>query len=315
MMTKPNFDEVLAFAPLYQQRVWGGRALEGLGRQLPDSRVFGESWDLVDRPEAQSVVARGAFAGRDLQWLWRHYREALFGAGCRGAERFPLLFKLLDARESLSVQVHPSEAAGELGFGEPKSEWWYVLAAQPGAEVFAGFKHGITRQDFEHAISRGEVEPLLHRIPVSVGDSLFVPSGRCHAIGAGCLIAEVQQNSDTTYRVFDWNRVGSDGVPRALHVRESLECINFADVQPRLCTPLAEQAFVCDYFSIAHVPLERTLAAQELAGSAFLVVEGCVSISGATFERGDWFVVPAQVTGLLVEPTGGSAALLRIDWR
>ena len=203
------------------ERVWGGRRLaERLGKPLPPGVPIGESWELVDREDAQSVVDTGEHAGITLHELWTEHREAVFGE-IPDSPRFPLLAKILDARETLSVQVHPPAAvAPELG-GEPKTEMWYLIEAEEGAELFAGFRPGVDRRQFESALGNGDVADLLHRVPVRAGDALFIPSGRCHAIGAGCLIVEIQQNSDTTYRVFDWNRVGLDGKPRALHIESS----------------------------------------------------------------------------------------------
>jgi len=148
--------------------------------------------------------------------------------------RFPLLIKILDAQERLSLQVHPpAQKASELG-GEPKTEMWYIADAAPGAELFAGLKRGVTRTDFERKIQDGTVADCFHRLTVRAGDAMFLPSGRVHAIGAGIVIFEIQQNSDTTYRVFDWNRKGLDGKPRELHEAESLASMDFNDFEPSL---------------------------------------------------------------------------------
>ena len=163
-----------------------------------------------------------------------HAAELLGGAKPATGNRFPLLCKILDAREKLSLQVHPpANKAAELG-GEPKTEMWFIADAAPGAELYVGLKRGVTRPDFEKKIQDGSVAECFHRIPVKAGDAMFLPSGRVHAIGAGLVIFEIQQNSDTTYRVFDWNRVGLDGKPRELHVAESLASIDFNDFEPAL---------------------------------------------------------------------------------
>lgn len=228
-----NFDTPLRFEPLFMERVWGGRELERFGRKLPAGKaLIGESWELVDRPEAQSVVSGGDFAGLTLHELWMKWREPIFGFSKSSVERFPLLIKLLDARERLSLQVHPpASVAASLG-GEPKTECWYILDAEPGAEIYAGLRRGVRREDFENALHSGDVERLAHRFPAREGDAIFIPSGRVHAIGAGTVILETQENSDTTYRVFDWNRLGLDGKPRELHIKESLASINFEDFEP-----------------------------------------------------------------------------------
>jgi mannose-6-phosphate isomerase len=223
-----------------------------------------------------------------------------------------LLLKLLDARENLSVQVHPSSAGGAPALGEPKTEWWYVLDAEPHAAVYAGFRPGADRMTLERAIKEGGCEPWLHRIPVRKGDSLFVPGGRIHAIGGGCLIAEVQQNSDTTFRVFDWNRKGPDGLPRALHREQSLRCIRFDDPAPALEPDLEQEGFFCEFFSVSALRLRESRPAGEQAGAIFLVAEGAVSVAGDFFQLGDWFLLPAEADGALLAPAGGSVLLVRV---
>src|SRR5438874_10047798 len=189
---------------------------------------------MLDRFEAQSVVASGPLRGRTLHELWTQQREEFFG-DVPDTARFPLLIKILDAQEKLSLQVHPPEnVASRLG-GEPKSEFWYVAAADPNAECFQGFREPITRDEFEERLSEGTLIDHVHRIAVQPGDAVFLPAGRVHAIGAGNLLIEIQQNSDTTYRTFDWNRTDpATGTKRDLHVEQAIQCINFEDVQPQL---------------------------------------------------------------------------------
>jgi mannose-6-phosphate isomerase len=223
------------FRPIFKERVWGGRELERLYRKpLPPGVPIGESWEISDRPGDVSVIANGPLAGKDLHWLMENHSGELLGkAGPQGG-RFPLLIKILDAQDKLSLQVHPPPAkAAELG-GEPKTELWYVAEAAPGAELYVGLKRGVTRAEFEQRIKAGSVAECFHRVGVRQGDSMFLPSGRVHALGAGLVIFEVQQNSDTTYRVFDWNRLGLDGKPRELHIPQSLASIDFNDYEPSL---------------------------------------------------------------------------------
>jgi len=225
----------LIFHPIFKERVWGGRELARLyGKPLPPDRPIGESWEISDRPGDVSVIANGPLAGKDLRWLMENHRPALLGeAKPAAANRFPLLCKILDAREKLSLQVHPpADKAAALG-GEPKTEMWFVADAAPGAELFVGLKRGVTRARFADKISDGSVAECFQRVPVRADDAMFLPSGRVHAIGAGLVIFEIQQNSDTTYRVFDWNRVGLDGKPRELHVAQSLASIDFEDFEPK----------------------------------------------------------------------------------
>src|ERR1043166_7595472 len=225
----------LTFRPIFKERIWGGRKLQQLyEKALPPSVPIGESWEISDRPGDVSVIANGPLAGKDLRWLLEHDAEALLGPAKLPGNRFPLLIKLLDAREKLSLQVHPPvHKTVELG-GEPKTEMWYIADAAPGAELFVGLSRGVTRAKFERKIRNGTVADCVHRVPVRAGDAMFLPSGRVHAIGAGLVIFEIQQNSDTTYRVFDWNRAGLDGKPRELHVAQSLQSIDFNDFEPSL---------------------------------------------------------------------------------
>jgi mannose-6-phosphate isomerase len=225
----------LIFHPIFKERVWGGRELERLyGKALPPGTPVGESWEITDRPEGLSVIANGPLRGKTLRWLMENRRDELLGDAKPCSGRFPLLVKLLDAREQLSLQVHPpTSKAAALG-GEPKTEMWYVADAAPDAEIFVGLRRGVTRAEFERRIQDGTVADCFHRHRVKRGDAMFLPSGRVHALGGGCVLFEIQQNSDTTYRVFDWNRAGLDGKPRELHVAQALESIDFNDFEPPL---------------------------------------------------------------------------------
>ena len=226
----------LTFQPVFKERVWGGREIEKLyGKKLPPSAFIGESWEISDRPGDASVIANGPLAGKDLRWLMTHHAAEILGDAKPAADgRFPLLCKILDAHDKLSLQVHPSAGkAAELG-GEPKTEMWFIADAAPDGSLYVGLKRGVTRAEFEKRIADGSVGDCFHRVPVHAGDTMFLPSGRVHAIGAGLVIFEIQQNSDTTYRVFDWNRTGLDGKPRALHIAQSLASIDFNDFEPKL---------------------------------------------------------------------------------
>lgn len=225
----------LTFHPLFKERVWGGRRLEQLyHKPLPPGVAIGESWEISDRPGEQSIIANGPLAGQDLHWVMENHAAELLGAAPAPHGRFPLLVKILDAQEALSLQVHPPAAKAATSGGEPKTEMWYVAEAQPGAQLYIGLKRGVTRAEFEQRLQIGSVAECFHRIGVRPGDAMFLPSGRVHALGAGLVIFEIQQNSDTTYRVFDWNRVGRDGQPREVHVTQSLASIDFDDYEPGL---------------------------------------------------------------------------------
>jgi mannose-6-phosphate isomerase len=224
------------FKPIFKERIWGGRRLASLyGKPLPPDVPIGESWEVSDRPGDESVISNGPHAGKTLRWLMEQHASDLLGEAPPAAGgRFPLLCKLLDARDRLSLQVHPPAGKARELQGEPKTEMWHITDAEPGAELFVGLKRGVTRAEFESRLHTGDVADLFHRIRVQAGDTMFLPSGRVHAIGAGLVIVEIQQNSDTTYRVFDWNRVGLDGAPRELHIAASLASIDFDDFEPRL---------------------------------------------------------------------------------
>ena len=237
------------FEPLAQERIWGGRNLgEHFGRNLPEGKKIGETWELVDRAEAQSLV-RGT--GESLHSLWSSAdRKKFFGTRAPDVARFPILIKLLDAQEKLSLQVHPPAAkAAELG-GEPKTEMWFFLKTQKEADIYVGLKKGIGKKEFESALAQGKVANCFHRLETEAGQAMFLPSGRVHAIGAGNVILEIQQNSDTTYRVYDWGRLDDAGKPRALHVKEALATIQWEDHEPAFVQPRGERLLVCDFFKI-----------------------------------------------------------------
>jgi len=223
----------LIFEPIFKDRIWGGRQLATVYQKPVPAGTIGESWEISDRPGDSSKIVNGELAGETLEWLMRNWQSDLLGPDSK-LERFPLLVKILDAQSTLSLQVHPPpEKARALG-GEAKTEMWYVARALPGAELFAGLKRGVTSAEFERRTGDGTVAECFHRIPVQEGDAMFLPSGRVHALGGGLLIFEIQQNSDTTYRVFDWNRLDAQGQPRDLHVPQSLASIDFQDFEPSL---------------------------------------------------------------------------------
>jgi mannose-6-phosphate isomerase len=291
----------LRFEPLYQDRVWGARNLgTRMGRSLPEHRRIGESWEIVDRPEAQSVVAEGPHAGRNLRDLLENDGRDLMGPGFDPARPFPILVKWLDCADRLSLQVHPpASIAPELG-GEPKTENWYIAATSPGAQLIVGLKNGVTREAFARAIEAGNVEDLVHRFPVSTGDSILVESGRLHAIDAGNLILEIQQNSDTTYRVFDWGRVDLDGTPRQLHVEQSMRSIDFEDFEPQPLRVTGEDRTLADCAEFRIRRFVRPSGTRlHLPGGIepriLSVVDGTVRIGGdrgMTLNQGDNAILP-----------------------
>jgi len=238
----PELTAPLTFAPRLKHYLWGGRRLEELlGRRLPEG-VTAESWEISGHPDEPSVVADGPLAGRNLPDLVTRYGVELLGhRGARAAARgaFPLLVKLLDARHALSVQVHPNDAwaaahrTGESG----KDEMWYILHAEPGAQIIHGVQEGVDRADFRRAVAEGHVQDVLNRVSVRPGDSVMVRAGTVHGILSGVVLLEVQQTSDTTYRIYDWDRLGPDGRPRELHVDKALEVIDFDHPGPAVVEP------------------------------------------------------------------------------
>lgn len=304
----------LTFEPIFMERMWGGRRLESEFRKnLPPDVRIGESWEIVDRPGAQSVVATGPLRGMTLHELWTEYREEVFGEAS-ALPRFPLLIKILDAREKLSLQVHPPEHVTRRLGGEPKTEFWYVAAADPGAELSVGFRAPITRDRFEEKVRNGTVIDHVHKIAVQQGDALFLPAGRLHAVGAGNLLIEIQQNSDTTYRVFDWNRTDSaTGKPRELHVGQAIQCIDFGDVQPKLIQSEGELLVSHSLFEIRKWNLNQPREAAPLGQFAIVCcLKGTLHCANVELIRGEIFLVPAYLHDRQLKPLASETSLLRV---
>jgi len=314
----------LTFKPIFKERVWGGRSLERLfGKALPPGASIGESWEISDRPGDASVIANGPLAGKDLRWLMENHVAELLNGASPQQGRFPLLVKLLDCRDTLSLQVHPPAAlAAELN-GEPKTEMWFVAHALPGAELFVGLKQGVTPSEFRQKVRTGAVAECFHRIPVKAGDAMFLPSGRVHALGAGLVIFEIQQNSDTTYRVFDWNRVGLDGQPRQLHVEESLKSIDFSDFEPKLSNDPWSEARGIATRRLVKDPLFKVDLIRASAARSYRPAEGQMGILGMVkghavvkfaagetpLAQGQFCLLPASLRGCEVVLEAGATLL------
>jgi mannose-6-phosphate isomerase len=278
-----------------------------LGRSLPPHAPIGESWEIVDRSEAQSIVEGGPMAGQSLRSVLAQHAADLMGPSWPEGKAFPILVKWLDCRERLSLQVHPpAAAAAELG-GEPKTENWYIAQTAPGAKLIVGLKRGMTRERFERAIGANTVEKCVHHFRVAAGDSILVHSGQVHAIDAGNLILEIQQNSDTTYRVYDWGRVGLDGVPRQLHIPQSLRSIDWRDFEPSpvRAAPTSGVIADCAEFRIRRIVLgagervhlragEQPRLLSVVSGTVRAVPDGSATRSpfGQKLERGANVLVP-----------------------
>jgi mannose-6-phosphate isomerase len=312
-MSRQDVIPPLTFHPIFMERIWGGRKLEQIfGKNLPANARIGESWEIVDRPEVQSIVRNGPLEGQTLHELWTEYRLLIFG-DVADALRFPLLIKLLDAYDMLSLQVHPPESVARKLGGEAKSEFWYVAAADPGSELWLGFQKPTTRDRFEKALREGTAADHVHKVATRPGDSVFLPAGRLHAISAGNLLIEVQQNSDTTYRVFDWNRADKDGKPRRLHINEALDSIDFADVKPRLCQTGGESLLRHELFEIQKWILDRPREIAPLGKFAIVCcLGGRLACAGVELAPGEFFLIPAQLQDRLIKPLDGQTTLLRV---
>lgn len=303
----------LTFEPIFMERVWGGRRLESLyGKQLPSAALIGEAWEIVDRPEAQSVVHDGPLRGATLHQLWCEQREPIFGR-VPDSPRFPVLCKLLDAQENLSLQVHPPAAIAKKLAGEPKSELWYVMNAAPKARIYAGVKKRTTRESFLKALEEGKIEKSVHALEVKAGDAIFLPSGRMHALGAGSVLVEIQENSDTTYRIFDWDRSKKGRAARRMHIAEAMQCIDFEDVEPGLSRPKGESLVRNRLFEIEKWELVEEREIVESGRFAIAVcLTGKIECGGKQFRSGEFFLVPAQLRDRAVRSVAGAASLLRI---
>lgn len=332
----------LVFEPLYRSYLWGGRRLASkLGKNLPVEGIWAESWEIVDHPQGQSVVKNGHWQGWTLGRLLSEHREAILGqesqASLEGSEgrphvsRFPLLLKYLDCQNVLSVQVHPDDAYG-LQMASPdlgKTEAWYIIDAEPRSVLYAGLKPNVSRKDLAGAIEAGKTEECLHAIYPQAGDCIFIPAGTVHALGAGLLVAEIQQASDCTFRLYDWNRVDAAGKSRPLHIDQALEVIDFEQgpierVSARQVPDRNTQELVdCDKFRLVRfdrpsryaldlptcrivtVPkgtatIETIHGSIELrAGDSALIPQACAQAS---------LVVGPDTTVLAAEPVFGSLA-------
>ena len=298
----------LKFKPIFKERIWGSDNLYRMfGKEVPANARIGESWELADLPDDKSVVTNGILAGIPLGELAAKFTFELTGSA-DFAKPFPLLIKLLDAQDILSVQVHPDlEACKRMGTGEPKTECWYIVSAVEGAYIYKDVKAGTTKEQFARAIENGTVAELLIKVYVKQGECHFLPSGTVHAIGAGLMIAEIQQPSDTTYRVFDFNRVDDTGKSRKLHVEEALESINFNMPKDKLtvCSVgrLVESEFFCvdkgHQASRGETLLDGGMKIFMFLTGSGKIVPADKSDELVHFDKGDTILVPASYKGAI----------------
>ena len=316
----------LRFEPIYQYRLWGGRRLgDLLSAPLPGDGPIGEAWVLSDRNDHSSQVANGPLKGRTIGQLLKQSPEQLLGKLAQRFRRFPLLLKFLDAREMLSVQVHPSDANTDLlPVGETgKTEAWVVLEAETESRVYAGLKPGTTREDLRRALTNGTMADDLVRFTPKRGDGVFLPAGTVHSLGDDVVVFEVQQNSDVTFRLYDWGHVDAEtGHPRALQVDQALACVNFADGAAGLVTPVVEattpvereRLFHCEHFWLwrlrGHSPF--TVGAAGVP-RVLVCIEGAgqVEHGGVTYAlgKGGVLLLPAVVGACVFRPSSAANVL------
>ena len=322
--TKTAMLHPLRFEPIFKRLIWGGRKLATvLGKPIGTEADFAESWEISDHRLDVSRVVEGPLAGLTLRDLIADHAADLFGHAVGPRDQFPLLIKFIDARQDLSVQVHPDDALGRLLVDDNgKTETWVIVHAEPGSRIYAGLKAGVTRDDMARAIDEGTVESLIHSFPAHAGDCIYIPAGTVHAIGAGVVLAEVQQMSDATFRLHDWGRVGTDGLPRTLHLAESLQAIDYTagPVAPLITRPepiaggTREPLSRSAYFALER--LELTGSATIGAADRFTIVVGLggeAVIRSVDMELivalGQTVLLPAAVGECVVEPIGAATLL------
>jgi mannose-6-phosphate isomerase len=306
------------FKPIAVERPWGGRRLgELFGRELPEGKSIGESWELVDRADACSDVLSGPGlkegTRQTLHTLWTERRKEIFGTRAPEVARFPILIKLLDAAKNLSVQLHP-KAGPDL---EPKTEMWYFLEAGKDATIFAGFKKGVQRAEYDAAAGTDRMPPLLHTLKPQPSDAMFLPSGRIHALGQDLVMLEIQQNSDTTYRIYDWGTTDAQGRPRALHLEDSANHLTFPDIEPQFVQPHGERVITCPHFSVMRsfiYPGEyRAWTSDHTSFQWHFLAQGELRMEEQTFQRGAGWLMPASADSYQLEPLGEGAELVTVQ--
>ncbi len=313
--------------PAFKDYLWGGTRLrDDFGKDC-DFNKIAESWELSCHKDGNSVVADGEFAGLTLAQYIEKEGKSVLGTNCEKFENFPILIKLIDAKDNLSVQVHPNNEYAQRVEGEyGKTEMWYVVDCDEGASLLYGFKHNITKEEFRERIENNTLLEVTNSVPVKKGDVFFIEAGTLHAIGKGILIAEIQQNSNTTYRIYDYGRVGADGKPRQLHIDKAVDVTNLCPAKPY---PQSEPVDMggwtkkrlakCEYFTVDVINVD-TSAALEADKSSFvniLVLDGgCVLSSegndAVELKKGDSVFIPAGLGKF--ELTGKcSAVMTHID--
>lgn len=305
------------FEPVYKDYPWGGmRIPQQFNRKVPEG-IYAESWEISDHPDGMSIVANGPLRGKTLRELLEKHAPEILGPYVEG-NTFPLLIKLIDARSILSVQVHPNDETAAKHGGEAKTEAWYLLGDNP-SQVFCGFKPGITKEAFLQAVADKRSSELLNAIPVQKDNTIFVQGGRVHAIDSGCLMLEVQQNSNTTYRIYDWDRTDAQGNSRPLHLEEAIKVIDWDDIENPLIPPKVieetegikiTEAVSCDYFRIEKIELTAPLETRMDSESfhALFIAEGNLTLAWKSGSEaapaGTSWLIPASLTGYTLSGIG-----------
>lgn len=306
--------------PAYTDYLWGGNLLKTEYGKKTDMEIVAESWELSAHEDGSSIIATGEFEGTSFADFAKKHPEAL-GTNCEGKDRFPLLIKLIDAQQALSIQVHPDDEYGYEKEGEPgKTEMWIVLEHKPDAFIYFGFENEITKDEFKQRIEKSTLDNVLKKVPVKKGDVFFIPAGTIHAIGAGIVIAEVQENSNTTYRVSDFGRLGADGKPRELHIAQSLEVTSLVPASfsaPGLLEPEAiqggtiQQLAKCPWFTVSRLNLNGGKHSAAANGESFVSVlctngGGSISCGGTALpmQKGESAFIPALAGGYSIEGSG-----------
>ena len=312
----------LQFEPILKDRIWGGTKLKTVLNKPITTAITGESWELTTVDGDVSVVANGAHAGKSLTELIDAYPEALLGTEVykRFGKQFPLLFKYLDAREDLSIQVHPNDALAKArhnSFG--KTEMWYVMQADAGSRLIVGFKKDSNPKEYIENLEKKTLLDILDSVPVKVGDVFFLKTGTVHAIGAGLLIAEIQQTSDITYRLYDFDRVDAQGNKRELHIDQALDAINYNCVEAKMeyenVANTSNTMVDCNYFTTNIIPLEDTVEVHKSGDSftVYMCAEGSFTLmsngNSHTYQKGDTVLVPAVLSDYQLS---GNATVLEI---
>jgi mannose-6-phosphate isomerase len=307
----------LRFEPFFRPMVWGGRKLTRfLGKNLPGDQAFGESWEVSDHPHHGSVLATATGFGMTLRQLMESHASELLGPSAPRSRAFPWLIKFLDAQDWLSVQVHPDESTAQrLSPSEAaKTEAWLVLDAEPRSKIYAGLKPGVGESELRAALAQGTVHACLHQFTPRPGDFIYLPAGTIHAVGGGVLLAEIQQTSDTTYRLFDWNRRDARGNARTLQVEEALASIHWdqGPIQPNSVDAPSERLIASPFFEIDRVDWKDTLA---LGGTgrlqALVVTAGYGRFANGEFcLAGDVWLLPAALEPMTLHVEAPLAGLL-----